>query len=72
MKKRRSRVLHFVGLDCCKQGLFDSPKQLRKTTNPADVTCSNCIRRMSKYLIEYRNQILNARKKRKEKVLNKK
>ena len=72
MKKRKNNKLHFVGFECCKPGLFDKVKHLRRTTNPADVTCSNCVRHMSKYLIEYRNQILNTRQKRKEKVLNKK
>lgn len=69
--KNKYKAMHFVGFDHCKSGFIDKVKQLRKTTNPADVTCSTCIRKMSKYLIEYRNQILKNRRERKDKMRRK-
>lgn len=65
------KAMHFVGFDCCEPGLFDKVKHLRKTTNPADVTCSNCVSHMSKYQIEYRKQLLKDRQRRKDKLMGK-
>ncbi len=65
MRKKR-QPLHFVGLNCCKPGIFEN-KKLRQTTNPADVTCRDCLNYMSKFAKEHRAQLLKARMKRKNK-----
>lgn len=70
--RNKFNSMHFVGNNFCKPGFLDKKDCLRRTTNPADVTCSDCIAWMPKYLKEYRKQVLKQREERKEKLRMKK